>query len=134
MKLNSNSKLFRYAFFLSDQKRDIKSTSLCGLFWRTVFTTVVACIPCILATWYGYAWIYRTWPTFQGTLFVLGVVGLITLLSYLDDKSKERARRKAEEKWRRTYDEAFVEPEPSLIQTTFYAIKHKVCPIINIER
>jgi hypothetical protein len=130
MKLNANSNLFKYAFLLSDRKRDIERTSLCGLFWRCVLTTAVITIPSSLFIIYLSNLIFNFSNTIGPTLCFLFAIGLIVLACYVDDRLKQR---KLAIEWAR-YDPDYTPPAPGLVETAFYAVKNKVCPFITVVR
>lgn len=130
MKLNADSFLFKYAFLFNGNKNLVNRTSLCQLFWRCVLVTFSLSLPLLAICVYIYALIVDFKGTAVSTLFVASVMAGASLIGYIDNTLRMRKI----EKWEKTCDPNYVSPAPGLIETTLYAIKNKVCPIITIVR
>lgn len=90
--------------------------------WMALFFSIVAVII------YAALWITIPWQTLGGTAMVVGIVGAIIFLAWLDHTLKER-KRKRQLNPPDPADEGFM----SVLVRAASAKKAKVCPFIDIE-
>lgn len=121
MKLSRDSKLVRWAYFLSEQNPP-KHTNLCNLFWRTVLLTPLklSAFLCLLGTVLLAALIL---PVMQlgwwGLLVTPTVLGIIYIIFFTVDRRSGRQTKS--------------QKPPGLVKEAIKAIKERYCPLITLE-
>lgn len=124
MTLDRNSWIVRWAYLYKDRGDIPARTSLCPLFWRTVFLTPfikIALPASVLGFLLSRFWFYpKESFRFIGVVIALGVA--VALAAWVND-TVVRHRRERE----------YRTEEPSVIRDGFRAIKSKVCPFVEIK-
>ena len=122
MRISSDSKLIRYAYIFQQDWEIPEHTTLCRLFWRTVFITTVFLFLLSLAAGYISLWVVDPGPTAAATVtFIVIVAGMIVGDRYKAYRSRKRLAQENEPP-----------APPSILKETLYAVKNRICPIIYI--
>lgn len=111
MKLSRDSRLVRYAYLTSEWGPPNR-TNLCRLFWRTVFQTLLLLLPISLVVGYVVLWFTNRTDAIVLTLLAVLVGGSVAVGEVVNRR--------------------YPNP-PSVIKEALWAVKHRVCPLIEIE-
>lgn len=125
MKLSADSRWIRYAYF---RELAPEQTNLCRLFWQVVGKTVFWAYLFIgLPFLYVFLWI--RFPAIAAG--VHAGVGFVALVFF----SAERVARWRTRRWRVRVGVDTLPPKPpSVVKEAWWAVKNRVCPLIEIER
>lgn len=121
MRLKKSSWVVKWAY-LGEGRNIPASTSLCALFWRCVALTPLKTFFVAFVT-FGVGFIgYKAVMNPLNTLIALVIVGMIPLLSKLDDWDTKR-KVEGVKPWRSSNN---------VMVQTYFAVKDKVCPLIDL--
>lgn len=125
MQLKARSLVVRWAYLWSmDGIPD--QTSLCALFWRTVLVTPLKLlVPVIVLSMVAaFIWL-KPLAAVASVVGMAAIAGFGALMGYLADRHHDRrALRQMSDKG----------TKPSVLIDGFYAVKGKVCPIVELTR
>jgi Zn-dependent protease with chaperone function len=125
MKLRQDHWLVRYGFGFSAHGIPDR-TNLCRLFWGVVLTTVglLVIMVAFVAIMWNYALLWWVNPGVMLAVHAITVGALLTGWFYPDWQRRRRQRRLRRPK---------LEAPPSVYRETLWAVKNRVCPVIEIE-
>lgn len=128
LKVTTRNLFFRWAYLFTTQKTrdDMRTTTICALFWRSVLLTPITIIgmsiPVIVL---GFTAARIGWVAV--VLRIVGVVGaaaaLCVVIAWVESRS-----------YVRSLDRSLEARKPSWIKEAYRGIKDRYCPLLRVEK